>query len=90
MRGRVNAAREAADDHDAGARQIERNFVGRDRAFLGRRARADHRDAVCSERAAIAADPETFGRIGDLRQQRRIVRSAEIDAVHAEIPADCP
>ena len=45
MRGRIDAPREAADHDDAGAREIERNFVGGGEAFLRRGARTDHRDA---------------------------------------------
>ena len=70
MRGRINAAREAANDHDAGPRQIERNFVGRVETFLGRRARADHRDTDVSERAAIAAESR------DIRAGRRFPSEA--------------
>ena len=72
MGGRINAARQAADHHNAGPRQVERNFVGGDETFLGRRTRADHRDTNVRERPAIAADPETFGRVGDFRQKLRV------------------
>ena len=45
MRGRIDAAGEAADHDDPGAREIEGNFVSGGEAFLRRGARTDHRDA---------------------------------------------
>ena len=90
MRGRINAARQSADDDNPGAREIERNLAGRDQAFLRRGPRTNHRDAGRARMRAIAAGPDARGRVGNLRQQLRIFRSAEMDAVHAENTGDCP
>ena len=68
MRGRIDAARQAADDDDPGAREIARDFVGRDQAFLGCGARTNHRDRRSREKRAIAAGPDARGRVGNFRQ----------------------
>ena len=89
MRGRINPARQAADDDNSGARQIERDFAGRDQAFREMRParRSPRRRSLTEARDRRASR----GRREDRRFPRAAagIRSAEMDAVHAKTPWDC-
>ena len=83
MRGGVDAARQAGDDHVAFAADVARQLPGEFAGNGGGVARADHGNAAAREEAGIAPDPDQRRRTVGFLQQRRIVRFATGDEARA-------
>ena len=75
MCGAVDPARETADDHDAGAGEIATQLVADAQPGRRRGARTHHRHRRLRQNRVIPLQPEEWGRIHDLLQQRRICRA---------------